>query len=75
MRRRWPPVDTELCWMVGDAPIPDIGGGRAVGLRTIWVDRGRVWDPLDGDPPDVTVSSAAAAVHEILSQSVGEMSV
>ncbi|MGJ6970174.1 HAD family hydrolase [Streptosporangium sp. G11] len=27
-------------WMVGDHPVADIGGGRAAGLRTVWVDRG-----------------------------------
>ena len=30
-------------WMVGDAPLPDIGGGRAFGL-TAWIHRGRTWD-------------------------------
>ncbi|MER6827449.1 HAD-IA family hydrolase [Streptosporangium sp. NPDC000563] len=27
-------------WMVGDNLVADIGGGRAVGLRTIWIDQG-----------------------------------
>ncbi|MBG0819590.1 HAD family hydrolase [Planomonospora sp. ID91781] len=27
-------------WMVGDHPVKDVGGGRAAGLRTVWVDRG-----------------------------------
>ncbi|MEU1736063.1 HAD family hydrolase [Streptosporangium sp. NPDC020145] len=27
-------------WMIGDHPVKDIGGGRAAGLRTVWVDRG-----------------------------------
>ncbi|GAA4219455.1 hypothetical protein GCM10023075_03540 [Streptosporangium album] len=27
-------------WMIGDHPVKDIGGGRAAGLRTLWVDRG-----------------------------------
>jgi FMN phosphatase YigB (HAD superfamily) len=53
--------------MVGDAPAPDIGGGRAAGLRTIWLHRGRSWNPRDGDPPDVTVGSPVEAVQEILS--------
>ncbi len=30
-------------WMVGDAPLADIQGGRGVGLRTIWIARGRSW--------------------------------
>ncbi|MGW3269064.1 HAD family hydrolase [Streptomyces sp. NPDC001056] len=34
-------------WMVGDNPTGDIGGGRRVGLRTIWL-RGRPWP--DGLP-------------------------
>jgi HAD superfamily hydrolase (TIGR01549 family) len=57
-------------WMVGDAPVSDIQGGRAFGLRTIWLDRGRQWNPSDGDPPDVTVSSLVDAVQEILSRSI-----
>jgi HAD superfamily hydrolase (TIGR01549 family) len=64
---RGKPLDLEGCWMVGDAPIPDIVGGRTVGLRTIWLDRGRGWNADDGDPPDVTVGSLVDAVNEILS--------
>ncbi len=30
-------------WMVGDDPESDIGGGRAAGLRTVWVRRQRAW--------------------------------
>lgn len=60
------PLSQEACWMVGDAPVPDIIGGRAVGLRTIWLDRGRSWNLSDGDPPDVTVASLADAVQQIL---------
>ena len=59
--------DAAASWMVGDAPVPDICGGRAVGLRTIWIDRGRTWNTGDGDPPDVTVESLAGAIEEILS--------
>ncbi|TMR11190.1 HAD family hydrolase [Nonomuraea turkmeniaca] len=29
-------------WMVGDDPEKDVAGGRAAGLRTIWIDRGVV---------------------------------
>jgi putative hydrolase of the HAD superfamily len=52
--------------MVGDAPIPDVHGGRGVGLRTIWIHRGRSWDSRDGAPPDVTVGSSLEAVQQIL---------
>jgi putative hydrolase of the HAD superfamily len=62
------PLNDQTSWMVGDAPIPDIFGGRAAGLRTMWLDRGRTWNPNDGEAPDVTVSSPVDAVHEILSQ-------
>ncbi|MFC7648345.1 HAD family hydrolase [Streptosporangium lutulentum] len=27
-------------WMIGGHLVADIGGGRAAGLRTIWIDRG-----------------------------------
>jgi putative hydrolase of the HAD superfamily len=57
-------------WMVGDAPVPDICGGRSVGLRTIWIDRGRTWEPKDGEPPDITVGSVVEAVREILADPI-----
>ena len=28
-------------WMVGDNPQADVEGGSSVGLRTVWIDRGR----------------------------------
>ncbi|WP_264295200.1 HAD family hydrolase [Microbispora sitophila] len=31
-------------WMVGDNLIADIAGGRGAGLRTIWIDRGKLPD-------------------------------
>jgi putative hydrolase of the HAD superfamily len=37
-------------WMVGDCAIRDIGGGRAAGLRTVWMRRGRTWDPAEPEP-------------------------
>lgn len=35
-------------WMIGDNPIADIAGGRAAGLRTIWIDRGTRPQPHHG---------------------------
>lgn len=61
------PLDRAHCWMVGDAPRPDVAGGRGVGFRTIWMHRGRRWNPADGDPPDVTVGSVTDATETILS--------
>jgi FMN phosphatase YigB (HAD superfamily) len=52
--------------MVGDAPGPDMVGGRAMGLGTVWVHRGREWQPADGVRPDITVASVVEAVDEIL---------
>lgn len=40
---------------VGDDPRADIAGGRAVGLRTCWVARGRGFP--DTPPPDWTIDS------------------
>ena len=33
-------------WMIGDNLTADIAGGRAAGLRTIWIDRG-IWPGID----------------------------
>ena len=52
-------------WMVGDSGAADIRGGQGVGLRTIWLPRGRSWDL--GDPrPDACVDTVAQAVEVIL---------
>jgi FMN phosphatase YigB (HAD superfamily) len=47
-------------WMVGDSPASDIAGGMGVGLRTIWISRGRDW-AVDGVDPTVTVPDIRAA--------------
>jgi HAD superfamily hydrolase (TIGR01549 family) len=51
-------------WMVGDSPVADIGGGKAVGLRTAWLARGRQWD--EGPRPDLVVGSVSEAVAHLL---------
>lgn len=40
-------------WMVGDSPVNDIEGAQRLGLRTVWIARGRNWNP-ELPPPDVT---------------------
>jgi putative hydrolase of the HAD superfamily len=30
-------------WMIGDSPESDIGGAQAVGIRSVWLHRGRRW--------------------------------
>ncbi len=52
-------------WMVGDAPGPDVGGGRGAGLRTIWLHRGRRW-PLEEYRPDASAGSLHEAVEILL---------
>jgi FMN phosphatase YigB (HAD superfamily) len=47
-------------WMVGDCADRDIAGAQAVGLRTVWLRRGRPWDPA-ATAPDAIVDQ----VHEI----------
>ena len=34
-----PAVGVQALWMVGDAPVADIGGGHSFGLATIWLHR------------------------------------
>lgn len=51
-------------WMIGDCATRDIGGGQRVGLRTIWLHRGRAWG--DAPPPDAIASHVAEAVTRLL---------
>lgn len=37
-------------WMIGDCPERDVAGGQRVGLRTMWMRRGRTWDPTTPQP-------------------------
>ncbi|WP_214104715.1 HAD hydrolase-like protein [Acrocarpospora catenulata] len=53
--------------MIGDSAAADVGGGRAVGLRTIWIDRGRQW-PDAIDRPDHVVGDVAEAIAILLTQ-------
>jgi FMN phosphatase YigB (HAD superfamily) len=51
--------------MIGDTPVPDIGGGRAMGFQTIWIHRGRRW-PLTDYRPDGVAASVPDAVALLL---------
>ncbi|MGJ6968851.1 HAD family hydrolase [Streptosporangium sp. G11] len=47
-------------WVIGDNPVADIAGGRAAGLKTIWIDRG-TWS--DAEPgADHVVSDVVDAM-------------
>lgn len=52
-------------WMVGDGEETDVAGGRAAGLHTVWVDRGRAWSG-DEKAPDHVVTDAAGAIELLL---------
>ncbi|WP_327590218.1 HAD family hydrolase [Nonomuraea sp. NBC_00507] len=54
-------------WMVGDDPEKDVAGGRAAGLRTIWIDRGVV--PCE--EPDHVVSDVQAALGLLMEMKPG----
>ena len=47
-------------WMVGNSPASDIAGGKAAGLRTIWIRHGQEW-PGDAEPPDHIVDDVIQA--------------
>ncbi len=59
------PPPGEPAWMVGDAPGPDIGGGRAAGLQTAWIHRNRPWERTDYRP-DAIVATVPEAVALLL---------
>lgn len=50
--------------MIGDNPREDIEGAHHVGLRTIWLHRGRTWS-LDSVTPDVTADNIVQALRHI----------
>jgi len=57
--------EAQPAWMIGDAPVHDIGGGRDAGLETIWIARGRQWEIADYRPV-VEVSTVPQAVEVLL---------
>ncbi|WP_432926567.1 HAD family hydrolase [Microbispora sp. CA-135349] len=56
-------------WMIGDHPVRDVAGGRAIGLATIWIDQG-AWA---GQEPasDHTVADVTEAIGILLSEEDG----
>lgn len=54
-------------WMIGDSITLDIRGGRAAGLRTIWIRRSSSW-PHDEITPGHEVDTVADAVNVLLGQ-------
>ena len=58
------PLSFPTSWMVGDRD-SDIGAGRSVGCRTIFIDRG--WLGEIGDKADLTAADLTHAVDAIVS--------
>jgi putative hydrolase of the HAD superfamily len=52
-------------WMIGDSPEADIGGASGLGLRSVWLHRGRRWtEPRYA--PTYTADGAIAALAAVL---------
>jgi putative hydrolase of the HAD superfamily len=52
-------------WMVGDSPEADIGGATALGLRSVWLHRGRRWSE-SRFAPTRTADGPIAALAAVL---------
>ncbi|WP_422753995.1 HAD family hydrolase [Micromonospora sp. WMMD708] len=57
-------------WAIGDSPVLDVEDGRAAGLATLWVSRGKDW-PATLTPPDRTVTDVVAAVQVLRGEDTG----
>jgi putative hydrolase of the HAD superfamily len=52
-------------WMIGDSPEADIGGASALGLRSVWLHRGRRWGE-SRFAPTYTADGPIAALAAVL---------
>jgi putative hydrolase of the HAD superfamily len=52
-------------WMIGDSPEADIGGASALGLRSVWLHRGRRWTQPDYGPT-YTADGPIAALAAVM---------
>ncbi|MBC9731402.1 HAD family hydrolase [Streptomyces sp. TRM68367] len=59
------PVD-HTSWMIGDSLTLDIAGGRAAGLRTVWINPSQCDVLSDQHGPDFAVASVAEAVQRLI---------
>jgi len=62
------PNSDGIGWMVGDAPHADVAGGKATGLQTMWLSRGRTWSETDF-APDLVAPDVNEAINLIVSRS------
>jgi putative hydrolase of the HAD superfamily len=54
-------------WMIGDSPEADIGGASAMGLRSVWLHRGRRWTQAQYSPT-YTADGPIAALAAVMDQ-------
>lgn len=47
-------TEVDGTWMVGDSAVNDISGAQQLGLRTVWIARGRTWDDQLPRPDAIT---------------------
>ncbi|MGN6331994.1 MAG: HAD family hydrolase [Motilibacteraceae bacterium] len=50
-------------WMIGDSPHADIAGAHRLGLRSVWLHRGRPWQEEAFAPTKVADDCAQALSH------------
>ncbi|MEU2718033.1 HAD family hydrolase [Streptomyces sp. NPDC007205] len=53
-------------WMVGDSLTLDVAGGRAAGLRTVWINPSQRDVPPEQCGPELTVAAVAEAVQHLM---------
>src|ERR1035437_3135387 len=58
-------VPLDHAWVVGDRPETDIAGAVAIGVRSVWIRRGKVWGEAGFAPP-LVADTAAQAMHLVL---------
>ena len=52
-------------WLIGDSPESDIGGAATLGVRSVWLHRGRRWTETRF-APTVTADNPIAALAAVL---------
>lgn len=67
-------ADAELAgsWMVGDSPLNDIIGPARLGVRTVWIRRGRRWAETDVSP-DRTIDALTELLQSPLTIAPGSL--
>lgn len=53
-------------WLIGDDPVADIGGGRAIGAETIWVNRSHKLWPAGLPEPHARFDNPVRAIEHVL---------